>query len=151
MKKILIIGLSLAMALVISGCENMSKQQVGAVSGAALGGLVGSRFGRGTGQLVGVGLGAVAGALIGGQIGKTMDENDQLRAQRVLDKTPTRHTTTWTNPDNGNHYAVTPTKTYYSHNQPCREYITKATIAGKEQQIYGKACRQTDGSWKVIS
>ncbi len=31
---------------------------------------------------------------------------------------------------------------------PCREYYTTARIGGREQQIYGQACRQEDGSWK---
>lgn len=31
---------------------------------------------------------------------------------------------------------------------PCREYHTTARIAGREQQIYGQACRQEDGAWK---
>ena len=29
-------------------------------------------------------------------------------------------------------------------------YITKATIDGKQQQLYGKACRQPDGSWELV-
>ncbi len=31
---------------------------------------------------------------------------------------------------------------------PCREYTATARIAGREQQIYGRACRQPDGAWK---
>lgn len=31
---------------------------------------------------------------------------------------------------------------------PCREYQTTARIGGREQQIYGLACRQEDGTWK---
>ena len=33
---------------------------------------------------------------------------------------------------------------------PCREYITTATVNGEQQQTYGRACRQPDGSWKLI-
>lgn len=150
MKKLLSIGLCVLMALTIAGCQNMGKQETGAVTGAALGGLIGSRFGKGSGQLVAVGAGAVAGALIGGKIGKMMDSNDRLKTQVALEKNKSNKTTSWTNPDTHARYSVTPTKTYYSHNQPCREYTTKAMIGGKQQQIYGKACRQTDGSWKVV-
>jgi hypothetical protein len=31
----------------------------------------------------------------------------------------------------------------------CREYTGEATIAGVQQQILGRACRQSDGSWRV--
>ena len=33
---------------------------------------------------------------------------------------------------------------------PCREYNTIATVNGEQQQTYGRACRQPDGSWKII-
>lgn len=33
----------------------------------------------------------------------------------------------------------------------CREYTTQTTIAGKRQQTYGTACRQPDGSWRIIN
>ena len=32
----------------------------------------------------------------------------------------------------------------------CREYHTTVTIDGKPQKAYGKACRQTDGTWKQM-
>lgn len=32
----------------------------------------------------------------------------------------------------------------------CREYSHTVIIGGKKQQVYGKACLQTDGSWKII-
>ncbi len=32
----------------------------------------------------------------------------------------------------------------------CREYTALATIAGEQQQIIGRACRQTDGSWRIV-
>lgn len=32
---------------------------------------------------------------------------------------------------------------------PCREYYMTANIGGKKEQVYGTACRQADGSWKI--
>jgi surface antigen len=80
-----------------------------------------------------------------------------MQMQHALETAPVGRSVTWKNPDSGNVYTVKPTKTYYSSSpsssseQPCREYITNAVIGGKSQQIYGKACRQADGSWKVAS
>jgi hypothetical protein len=31
----------------------------------------------------------------------------------------------------------------------CREYRAQATVDGQAQEIVGRACRQSDGSWKV--
>lgn len=33
----------------------------------------------------------------------------------------------------------------------CREYTSSATIAGKKQPTFGTACRQPDGSWRIIN
>jgi surface antigen len=148
MKKLLIVS-SLSL-LSLSGCTP-SNADIGTVSGGVIGGLVGSRFGGGSGQVVAAAGGALLGAYLGGQIGKTMDRVDRLEMQRALETAPTGRPVTWSNPDNGNRYTVQPTKTYYQNKQPCREYTTKALIGGKTQEIYGKACRQADGSWKVVS
>ena len=151
MRKIFIGVLCFALAFSVTGCQNMSKQGVGAVTGGAAGALLGSRFGRGSGQSVAIAAGAIAGMLIGGQIGKSMDEADQMKVNAALEKSRTNRTTSWRNPDTGNVYSVTPTKTYKTKSERyCREYTTKAIINGKEQTIYGKACRKPDGSWQVI-
>jgi hypothetical protein len=57
--------------------------------------------------------------------------------------------TTWRNPDSGYQYRVVPTRTYDINSAPCREYTLDASIGGETEQIYGTACRQADGSWKV--
>lgn len=31
----------------------------------------------------------------------------------------------------------------------CREFQQKVTVAGKEENAYGTACKQPDGSWKI--
>jgi surface antigen len=33
----------------------------------------------------------------------------------------------------------------------CREYQQEITVGGKEQQSYGTACRQPDGTWKILN
>lgn len=150
MKKLTVTSLSLSFLLV--GCASMNNEGVGTIGGGVIGGLLGSQFGSGSGKVMAAAGGALLGAYLGGQIGKTMDRQDRLEMQRALETAPTGRAVVWSNPDNGNRYTVQPTRTYYSpQQQPCREYITKAIIGGKSQQIYGKACRQADGSWRVVS
>ena len=140
------------LAATLSACQNMNKQDVGTLTGAAVGGLVGSQFGSGTGQIVAAVGGAIVGGFIGGQIGKSMDQTDRLQMQQALNNTRTGSSKAWSNPDTHARYRVRPTKTYKKPSgQYCREYTTSAVIAGKSQQMYGTACRQPDGSWKVIS
>lgn len=150
MKKI-ILASSLSLSILLAGCAPMNNQDVGTLTGGVVGGLVGSQFGGGSGKVLAAGAGALLGAYLGGNIGRTMDRLDRLEMQKALETAPTGRAVVWSNPDSGYRYTVQPTRTYYTNQQPCREYITKAMIGGKTQQIYGKACRQADGSWRVVS
>lgn len=147
MKKIIF---TLAFLLGLSACMPPSHEDVGTLSGGVIGGLIGSQFGGNSGKVMAAAGGALVGAYLGGQIGKTMDKVDRMELQRALETAPTGRSIAWSNPDSGNRYTVQPTRTYYQSGEPCREYVTRALIGGRSQQIYGKACRQGDGSWRVV-
>ena len=149
MKKSIIASLSLS--IVLTGCASVTNEGVGTVTGGVVGGLIGSQFGGGAGKVAAAAGGALLGAFLGGKIGQYMDRQDRMEMQRALETAPVGRSVAWTNPDNGNSYTVRPTRTYYIQQQPCREYVTHANIGGKRQEIYGKACRQADGSWQVAN
>jgi surface antigen len=158
MKKIISVFCMALFAITLVGCSNMNngtgggftKQDMGVLAGGTAGALLGSQFGGGSGQAVAIAAGAVAGALVGSQIGKYMDKTDKLEMDRALESTRTGQAASWRNPDSGNQYTVKPTKTFYKNNQACREYTTTAWIGGKKENVHGTACRQSDGSWKVM-
>jgi len=143
--------LSLAFSVLLSGCAEVNNEGIGTLTGGVVGGLIGSQFGGGSGKVAAAAGGALLGAYVGGNIGRTMDKVDRMQMQRALETAPTGRAVNWQNPDSGNTYIVRPTRTYYANQQPCREYTTRALIGGKSQEIYGKACRQPDGSWRVIN
>lgn len=149
MKKLVIASFSLS--ILLAGCSNVSNEGMGAVTGGVVGGLLGSQFGGGSGKVAAAAGGALLGAFLGGKIGQYMDRQDRMEMQHALETAPTGKEVSWKNPDNGNRFSVKPTRTYYSNKQPCREYTTHALIGGKSQEIYGKACRQEDGSWRVVN
>lgn len=152
MKKILTSIVVLTTSFSIASCSNVSKQDIGTVSGGVIGGLVGSQFGKGGGQLLAVGAGALAGAFIGGAIGKNMDDTDRMKMNQALETQAVGQPAYWQNANTGANYTVTPTKNVtVDGNQYCREYRTTAIISGKKQQMYGTACRQPDGAWKMVS
>lgn len=146
MKKSVIL---LSLSVVLTACGPVNNEGVGTITGGVVGGLLGSQFGGGAGQVAAAAGGALLGAYLGGRIGKYMDKQDRLEMQHALETAPVGQSVAWKNPDNGNQYRVKPTRTYYKQQQPCREYTTEAIIGGKKETIYGKACRQADGSWKV--
>jgi surface antigen len=151
----------LASALLVSACQNndgsggMNKENVGTVLGGIGGAVLGAQFGKGTGRLVGVAAGALAGAYLGNQVGASLDKADKAE----MEKASTRATTapigqpiSWRNPDSGNSGTVTPTREGTAANGDyCREFQQSVTVSGKTEQAYGTACRQPDGSWKVVN
>lgn len=135
----------------LTGCETPSKRETGSIIGGIAGGLIGNQVGKGSGRTAAVIVGTLAGAYIGGSIGQQMDENDRYRSQQALETNPVNQTTTWRNPDSGNSYQVTPTRTYETASGPCREYTTEAVIDGRQEIVYGTACRQPDGTWQAAN
>ncbi len=147
MKNLLLIAM---ISVLLVGC-NMTKKDSGTILGGIAGGAAGSAVGKGNGNVIAIIVGTLAGAAIGGYIGEQMDENDKFKAERALELTPTNQSVSWQNPDSNNQYTVTPTKTVINQEQPCREYVIDAIIGGEPETVYGTACRQADGSWKMSS
>jgi surface antigen len=144
-------------AVSLVGCQATGqgeKEMGGTLVGAGLGGLAGSAIGSGTGQLAAVGAGVLLGGLLGNQVGKSLDRADRAeiaRAQQNAYAAPVGQQITWSNPQSGNYGTITPTREGRdaSGNQ-CREFQQTITVGGQPQQGYGTACRQPDGTWKII-
>lgn len=151
MKKIVTAIMTVVCSASLVGCQT-TNQDVGTVSGAVAGGLLGSTIGQGGGQLVAIAAGTLAGAYLGGAVGKSMDDQDRMNANRALETNNVGQPAYWHNNNTGATYKVTPTKNVrVGSNKYCREYRTVANIGNKQQEMYGTACRQQDGSWKAIN
>jgi surface antigen len=151
MKKIFTLFVKFICSASLAGCQNMSNQDVGVITGGVAGGLLGSTIGGGTGKILAVAAGTIAGAMIGGSIGHNMDANDRQRMNAALDNNTVGQPAYWQNNNSHAAYKVVPVKNVsVNGNKYCREYRTVADIAGKKQQMYGTACRQPDGTWKAV-
>jgi surface antigen len=125
---------------------------VGTLIGAAAGGYAGSHVGKGDGKLAATAIGTLLGALVGHQMGASLARPDEMCFNQAFEHAPDRETITWRTDRNSPQYQVTPTKTTRSSSgQYCREYTAKAAVGGKTSNTYGTACRQPDGSWKLIN
>lgn len=147
----------LAAAAVLQGCttDRGPKEIGGAVIGGAAGGLLGSQIGSGTGQVAATAAGVFLGAWLGSELGRSLDENDRREAERsaqaALEDNPDGRTSTWRNPNSGHSGSTTPTRTYETAQGPCREYTTSVVIDGRTQTAHGTACREADGTWRIVS
>ena len=151
MKKMIAIGVAFGLACtLVTGCTPGNNTGGATVAGATAGGLISAGlFGDKPGAIV---AGALVGGIVGNQIGQKMDEQDKVNMSSAITTTPINSQATWTNTETKTTYTVTPTKQYQSpQGQYCREYSTYITVGGQEQKAHGTACRQLDGSWKVIS
>ncbi len=142
-------------AVLTTGCATIQenpKTTIGAVGGGALGGLIAGAAGA---SGAGIAASVIGGILVGGLIGNLLDERDKKlaaeAAQKALETAPTGRPVAWQNPDNGHSGTVTVVKTYQTASSSyCREYQQTVTINGKQEKAYGTACRQPDGSWKIV-
>ncbi len=72
--------------------------------------------------------------------------------QGALESNKSGQSANWTNPDNNHRGAVTPLRTFKSETgQDCREFQRLITIADQTGFAYGTACRQPNGTWRVVS
>ncbi len=156
----IVLSFSLASASMLGGCvtdmEKNPKQTMGKILGAGLGALTGSQIGSGKGQMVAIATGALAGAWFGGEIGESLDKADQAymkrNTQESLENGKSGATSSWNNPDSGNSGSVTPTKTFQkTDGRYCREFEQTVYVSGKEKAATGRACREPDGTWKIVS
>jgi surface antigen len=145
-----------AAALILAACEDAGrKETAGTVVGGVAGAVLGSQIGGGSGQIIATAVGTLAGAMIGREIGKSLDRADQLamaEAEQKAHTAPIGEKIVWNNPDSGHSGSVTPIRDGRNAqtNAYCREYQTRVVIDDRKQTVHGTACRQPDGSWKVV-
>lgn len=68
---------------------------------------------------------------------------------QALENNKIGETSRWDDPD-GKTYSVTPTRTYYQGDTPCREFRQTVEIEGQLETLTGQACRQANGTWKLM-
>jgi surface antigen len=158
MPKLPRLAASLLVGLSLVGCAGLDygpKQTVGSLAGAGLGGLAGATLFDGKARIAGAAAGTLLGAFLGNEAGRSLDRADALYADRAeaqaLEYAPAGSATPWRNPDTGSYGTVTPTQTWETAGGYCREFQHKARIGGRNEQVWGTACRSPDGAWQVIN
>lgn len=150
MTAVAILGVALA------GCQAAGpKQTFGGLTGAVAGGVIGNQFGQGEGRVLATAAGALIGAVVGAEVGSLLDDRDRELAyaahNRALEYGRSGAPVTWNNPDNGHNGRIVPTQAYTVNNLTCRDYTHTIYIDGQPQTARGRACRQSDGTWRPVS
>jgi surface antigen len=153
------IGTALIPALLTLSLAACDEQQIGTIAGAAGGAAAGKAIGGdGTSGYVGLILGAVAGGYLGGELGKRLSNRDKEQQASATNKAlETGAGQSWTNPDSGARGNVAVNEPFQSkvgstQGQTCRAFSSSATTAdGASGTGKGTACKQPDGTWKIVS
>lgn len=163
-------------ALTLAGCvdgSQPSNQQVGTTVGGALGavagGLAGTQVGSGRGRTAAIIAGTILGGALGAGIGNRLTAQDQQYARattaQALSNNRPNQPAQWRNPQTGTYGTVEPTTPYYEYQPPrnspyygtsfgqdCRDYKQTIYVEGDQYETaVGTACRQPDGTWRIVS
>lgn len=154
MKKLSILS-SLFLLITIFGCAPGTRtgETIGTITGIVAGAIIGYQVGGDdAAKALGAGVGLAVGGLVGSKLGQMYDklnrEEQQVHESTIESTIKTSKIgegNQWYNPETGNSGRVIITK----QEEYCREYQQTIVIGGKEQNAYGTACRQPDGSWKI--
>ncbi len=130
----------------------LNKSDVGTAAGAVAGGLVGSAFGGGVGNALAIVGGGLLGGILGHEVGASLDRADQAAyehaSQNAMDSGQAR---TWKNPQTGHHGTIIPSRSYQNaEGQHCRKYTQIIYVEGKRHKAHGTACREEDGTWRIV-
>ena len=136
-------------------CRN-APDPAGVIAGALIGGLLGNAAGSGRGR----GGATIAGVIVGGAVGAALTSNLDCEDRSYAYKTyydgfnagRSNAVYRWENPRD-NHRGEFRVGTYY--NDPagfrCANYSQTIYVQGRPQEARGRACRQPDGTWAIIS
>ena len=157
MRQQFILGVMVA-SLGLAACTETGQFDAGTAGpllGGVAGGFLGSQFGEGSGKTAMAIAGALAGAWAGSAIAKGMTAQDRRYydgAAQEAQSAPVGKTITWYNPDSGAQGTITPTRTGQANTgETCREYQQTITVGGRTEKAYGTACKQPNGSWKIMN
>jgi surface antigen len=127
-----------------------NRRAVGAVLGGAIGGIIGAQVGEGASRRIAILAGAAAGSLIGAHIGRRMDEADRACIGEALEKAGDNRTVAWVSDDGGTAYRVTPLASRPNTDPACRMFELEARTRAESTTSKAQACRDPDGTWRVI-
>lgn len=99
--------------------------------------------------------GSILGAFIGTSAGSGLDKADVLYAQRnaqfAFETQAAGQLSSWRNPDSGNSGTLTPSRSFKgSEGRTCREFQQTIKVGSNQEKVFGAACRDKDGSWRVV-
>jgi len=151
----------LLMPIFLSACADDPEasrvlgKSLGAGVGAVAGGYLGNKVGTGTANALATTVGVAMGAYFGGKLFDKLSRGDLNLASAAqsaaLENAPSGKAVTWSNPDTGTAGMATAQPAFEKEGVgPCRPFTHLIQQAGEQAKVEGTACRNADGSWRVL-
>ncbi len=138
-------------------CERQQQGNTagGAIIGALAGGLLGNAISRGPQRGAGTAVGAIFGGIVGASIGRNMDCEQRSYAYdasyRGFEAGRPNQRYDWRDP-RGDAYGYVQVGEYYQERERrCATYTQQIYVHGRPETASGRACRQPDGTWQMMS
>ena len=144
-----------------SSCNDVDIA-VGTGIGGLVGGIIGSQFGKGSGKTAATIGGVILGGIAGNAIAKDACKDKRQDAHYYnnayydsFNDPDEDERYEWSNPYTNNHGYVSAgqyyDEGYQDYDGPCREFTQTVYIDGRPEQATGVACRQPNGTWRIVS
>lgn len=141
-------------------CEG--DEVAGTIIGGVIGGVIGNQFGHGSGKTAATVGGVILGGIAGNAIARDACKDkyaDQYYYQGsyydAFNDPEEGREYSWRNPYSNNYGYVTPGEYYDDgygdYDGPCRQFYQRVYIDGRAETATGVACRQPDGTWRIVS
>ncbi len=136
-----------------------TSQLLGTLLGGVAGAALGSQFGSGSGNALATGLGGVGGAVLGSALVGSLQSDSRpsypsyanapaYAPAPVYAPQPTYAAQpVYAAPSYAPGYAP---QSFTPPQQYCREFSSMITIDGVAQPAFGRACRQPNGTWRIV-
>jgi surface antigen len=127
----------------------------GAIVGGVIGGLLGNAISRGPQRGAGTAVGAILGGVVGASIGNNLNCEERSYAidaeYRGFEAGRPHSRYNWRSP-RGDAYGYVQVGDYYQERgRRCATYTQEIWVHGRPETASGRACRQPDGTWRMIS
>ncbi len=138
------------------GCGG--SEAAGTVVGGVAGGVIGNQFGHGSGKTAATIGGVILGAIAGNAIARDACRDERADAyyynrsySDAFDQPEYGRRYEWRNRYNNHYGYVTPRRAFRDNRGECREFTQEVYVDDYHSELVtGVACRQADGSWRIV-
>lgn len=152
MRRFFLFLLTATLTAAVGAAQARDGEFFGTLTGAALGGLIGSQFGHGPGRTAATVTGVFLGGATGNAVGHAVDR-EAFRARGPYGRSASYAppTVVYRQAYVPN-YVAPPAPAIYenAYGGTSREYSRLVRIGNRIEESYGTACLQPDGAWRIV-